>query len=242
VCFSESFETVSHGLQTALWQLGGVPEIHQTDRLTAAVQKPENPEEFTRRYQALLDHYKLAGQYTQANSPNENGDIEQSHHRFKQAMDQVLMLRGHRDFESREAYERFVTQVFKQRNSGRTKRFEEEQKLLHGLPNRRLNTSRRINGIKVSRGSTIRVAKNIYSVDSRLIGETVDIRLHAEYLDVWYAQRRIERIHASEVKGNIGFSTDTSLNGFCASQASLRTTITVTICFRQAGFVWRMTN
>jgi hypothetical protein len=112
VCFSESFETVSHGLQSAPWMLGGVPEIHQTDRLTAAVQKPENPEEVTRRYQALLNQYKLAGQYTQANSPNENGDIEQSHHRFKQAMDQAFMLRGHRDFESREAYEKFVAQLF----------------------------------------------------------------------------------------------------------------------------------
>ncbi len=194
VCFSESFETISHGLQTALWELGGVPEIHQTDRLTAAVQKPENPEEFTHRYQALLDHYRLAGQYTQANSPNENGDIEQSHHRYKRAMDQTLMLRGHRDFECREAYEKFVAQVFRQRNSGRMKRFEEERAVLHSLPNRRLNTTRRINSIKVSRGSTIRVAKNTYSVDSRLIGEAVDIRLHAEYLDLWYAQGRIERI------------------------------------------------
>lgn len=194
VCFSESFETLSHGLQTALWELGGVPEIHQTDRLTAAVQKPENPQEFTRRYRGLLDHYKLTGQYTQANSPNENGDIEQSHHRFKRAMDQALMLRGHRDFDSREAYEKFVAQVFRQRNSGRMKRFEQERGMLHSLPNRRLNTSRRLDDIKVSRGSTIRVANNTYSVDSRMIGEVVDIRLHAEYVELWYAQRCIERI------------------------------------------------
>ena len=194
ICFSESFENVSHGLQRALWSLGGVPEIHQTDRLTAAVQKPENPEEFTRRYQALLNHYKLVGQYTQANSPNENGDIEQSHHRFKQAMDQALMLRGHRDFESRNEYEKFITSVFTQRNSGRMRRFEEERVLLHSLPHNRLDTCRRIDGITVSRGSTIRVAKNTYSVDSRLIGESVDIRLHAEYLELWYAQRCIERL------------------------------------------------
>ena len=46
----------------------------------------------------------------------------------------------------------------------------------------------------MSRGSTIRVAKNTYSVDSRLIGESVDIRLHAEYLELWYAQRCMERL------------------------------------------------
>jgi len=33
ICFSESFETLSQGLQDALWELGGVPLIHRTDRL-----------------------------------------------------------------------------------------------------------------------------------------------------------------------------------------------------------------
>ena len=37
VCFSESFESLSQGLQNALWELGGVPQMHRTDRLTAAV-------------------------------------------------------------------------------------------------------------------------------------------------------------------------------------------------------------
>jgi len=38
ICFSESFESLSEGLQAALWELEGVPQAHQTDRLTAAVQ------------------------------------------------------------------------------------------------------------------------------------------------------------------------------------------------------------
>ena len=32
VCFSESFESLSEGLQNALWELGGVPRRHRTDR------------------------------------------------------------------------------------------------------------------------------------------------------------------------------------------------------------------
>jgi hypothetical protein len=31
VCFSESFEGLSQGLQNALWELGGVPQMHRTD-------------------------------------------------------------------------------------------------------------------------------------------------------------------------------------------------------------------
>ncbi len=37
VCFAESFETLADGLQNALAELGGVPFVHRTDRLTAAI-------------------------------------------------------------------------------------------------------------------------------------------------------------------------------------------------------------
>jgi hypothetical protein len=62
ICFSESLESLSEGLQKALWELGGVPEVHQTDRLSSAVQKPACVEEFTQGYAALLAHYRLEGQ------------------------------------------------------------------------------------------------------------------------------------------------------------------------------------
>jgi hypothetical protein len=31
ICVSESFESVSEGLQAALWELGGVPQVHHTN-------------------------------------------------------------------------------------------------------------------------------------------------------------------------------------------------------------------
>jgi len=50
---SESLESLSEGLQNALWELGGAPQMHRTDRLTAAVQPGvEGPESFKQRYQA----------------------------------------------------------------------------------------------------------------------------------------------------------------------------------------------
>ena len=39
---------------------------------------------------------------------HENGDVEQAHHRFKQAVDQALRVRGSRDFPDRAAYDRFL--------------------------------------------------------------------------------------------------------------------------------------
>jgi hypothetical protein len=86
-----------------LGELGGVPEMHRTDRLTAAVQPGGEPEVFKRRYHALLQHYGLQGQAINARKAQENGDVEQSHNQFKRALEQALLLRGSRDFASRDA-------------------------------------------------------------------------------------------------------------------------------------------
>jgi len=193
ICFSESFESLSEGLQRALWELGGVPTVHRTDRLSTAVQKPEHPDEFTQRYRALLNHYGLHGDKTQAASPHEIGDVEQRHYRFKRALQQALMLRGSRDFSSRQEYAGFLRKLFSQLNAGRRDRLAEELKVLRRLPDRRLESCKRL-WVKVGSGSTIRVHNNVYSVHSRLIGERVELRLYAEEVELWYAQRRVESI------------------------------------------------
>lgn len=191
VCFSESFESLSEGLQNALWTLGGVPAEHRTDRLTAAVHKTDHPEEFTQHYEALLRHYGLVGQRIQAGQANENGDVEQSHHRFKRAVEQALLLRGSRDFADRAAYLKFLEQVIARRNLARKARFAEEQAVLRSLPNQRLDAGKRLL-VRVGPSSTVRVQHNVYSVHSRLMGEQVEVRLGAETVEVWYAQRRVD--------------------------------------------------
>ena len=126
--FQRAMRVLSEGLQNALWELGGVPVEHLTDRLSAAVHKVSHPDEFTRDYSRLLKHYGLRGRKTQAGKANENGDIEQRHFRFKNAVDQTLMLRGSRDFSSRNEYRLFLGQLFKQLNAGRQSRLIEEMK------------------------------------------------------------------------------------------------------------------
>src|SRR3974377_2008107 len=107
--------------------------MHRTDRLTAAVNNLGDRDLFQHRYRALLAHYGLKAQTIHARKAYENGDVEQSHHRFKTAVDQALMLRGSRDFEDQEDYERFLRELLAQRNSGRTERFGEDRSELRGL-------------------------------------------------------------------------------------------------------------
>lgn len=197
ICFSESFESLSAGLQDALFELGGVPQRHRTDSLSAAVHNltvtpPNRPkEEFRRRYEGLLRHYDVRGERIQVGQANENGDIEQRHHRFKVALDQALMLRGSRDFNDRQEYAQYLVQLFVQLNAGRSQRFEEEWAVLGALPAGRLDTRKQMR-VRVGVGSTIRVQHNLYSVPSRLIGEWVEVRVGAEDVELWYGQRLVE--------------------------------------------------
>jgi DNA replication protein DnaC len=173
-----------------LWRLGKVPERHRTDRLSTAVNNMSDPAEFTERYQGLMRFYGLEGEKTQANHGNENGDVEQRHHRFKRAVAQELMLRGSVDFASVETYKSFLEAMFVRLNAGRSERLAEELAVMRELPERRMESSRR-ERVKVDSGSLIHVDRNAYSVPSRLIGEQVEARLFMDHVEVWYGQKKV---------------------------------------------------
>lgn len=193
LCFSESFESLSDGLQNALWELGGSPLEHRTDRMSLAVNNASDEREFTTRYEALLRHYKMTGQKIQAGRANENGDVEQRHYRLKRAVDQSLLLRGSRDFQSVEEYKEFLRSLVAQLNAGRRERLRIEMQYLRPLPAGRLESVKR-ERVKVDSGSLIYVDRNAYSVHSRLIGEKVEARIGAEIVEVWYAGRKVEEL------------------------------------------------
>jgi len=148
-------------------------------------------EEFTPRYEALMKYYGVKPQHTNPVSPNENGDVEQSHHRFKKAVEQALMLRGSSDFADEAEYARFLNDLMKQRNLGRRQRLAEELAVMRELPARRMESAKR-ERVKVDSGSLIHVDRNAYSVNSRLIGEKVEARLYLDHIEVWYGQKKME--------------------------------------------------
>jgi hypothetical protein len=194
ICYSESFESLSAGLQNALWDLGGVPARHRSDRMSAAVNKDCNPETFTRNYRSLLRHYGITPERTNVKAAHENGDVEVSHRHFKRAVSQALMLRGSKNFSSIDEYEQFLRRIGSQLNAGRSQRFEEELDVLRRLPARRFNDYKDIDNIKVGKSSTIHLQHNTYSVHSRLIGEKVKARIYVDHIEIWYAQKLVERI------------------------------------------------
>ncbi|MBB5502248.1 hypothetical protein HDG37_006484 [Paraburkholderia sp. MM5384-R2] len=133
----ESFEALSMGLQKALWQAGGCPREHRTESLSAAFRNLADEEDFTVRYAALLEHYGMDGTRNNRGLGHENGSVESSHRYLKEAIDQALMLRGHRDFDDRAAYEEFLREVIMRRNRRNAAAFRLEREKLMDLPPRR---------------------------------------------------------------------------------------------------------
>ena len=192
ICLSESFESLAEGLEACLWQLGGVPEQHRTDHLSAAIRPLDTAgrAQATDRYAALMAHYGMTPTTNTAGEAHENGDVEQAHYRLKQAVDQALRVRGSRDFPGRAAYGHFLQDLVRRRNLTRQARFAEEQQALRPLPATPLAPCRELR-VVVTRFSTIQVLRNTYSVPSRLIGTAVLVRVRAETLDLYHGTARL---------------------------------------------------
>lgn len=178
----ESFEALSKGLQNALWQAGGTPQEHRSDSLSAAFKNLAEEDDFTARYTALLDHYDMLGTRNNRGLSHENGSVESSHRYLKEAIEQALLLRGHRDFEDRPAYEAFVREAVMRRNRRNATAFRIEREHLRDLPPRR-TTDFVEEEARVTRCGTFTVRAILYSAPSRLIGHRLKVRLYSDRLD-----------------------------------------------------------
>lgn len=179
----ESYVALAEGLQNALWALGGVPELHRSDSLSAAFRNLDRDaqEDLTKRYEALVAHYGMTPTRNNPGLAHENGSIESPHGHLKRAIEDELLLRGSRDFTDLDAYRRFVDEVVGRRNARNRKRIEIERAELGELPERRTADYEEERVVVTSRGG-FRLKKVFYTVPSRLIGHWLTVRLYDDRL------------------------------------------------------------
>ena len=180
----ESFLALSTGLQAALWALGGVPEEHRTDSLSAAFNNLAEQEELTKRYADLCSHYGLRATRCNPGQSNENGSIESRNNSLKRALDQALRLRGSRRFDARADYETFVDTIVQRMNTRAAKRLVTERAMLKSLPVRRTAEFEEIPA-RVSKYAIFTLKGVLYSVPSQLIGHRLMVRQYAQHVECW---------------------------------------------------------
>jgi len=182
----ESFQALSTGLQSALWNLGGAPEEHRTDSLSAAFKNLADPEkrEWTERYSSLCAHYGMRPSRNNPGESHENGSIESRHGSLKTALRQALLLRGHSDFDDRTAYDAFVQTIVQRLNARVEKRLAVERAMLRPLPARRTAEFHELPA-RVSKYGVFTVKGSLYSAPSRLIGHRVTVREYTDRIECW---------------------------------------------------------
>ena len=194
LAFAETFEALVAGVQGALWELGAVPRVLRSDNLSAATHELRNTggRTLTRRFKAVLDHYGLVSTRIRPGESHENGVVERTNGVVKTAQQQALVLRGTLDFRDADEYVAFAREVVDRvRNRGAADAFDVERQQLRALPSAPVPSYSPFRA-KVRLWSTIRVGGRIYSVPSRLIGHTVEVRQHADVVEVLFRGRLVE--------------------------------------------------
>ena len=194
VCRSESIAAIRKGVQRALFQLGRVPQYHQTDNSTAATHRipdgqvtrdAQGRRPFNAEYLALMRHFGMTPRTTEVGAKEQNGDVEAGNGAIKRRLEQALLARGSRDFASVEAWQAFVDAVARTANQGRGARVAQELGAMRTLEVAKLCEYVEVHA-QVSEWSTIRVKDCSYSVPSRLIGEVLTVRVYEERIEAFY--------------------------------------------------------
>jgi hypothetical protein len=180
----ESFVALAGGLQNALWGLGGAPAEHRSDSLSAAFRNldREAAADLTTRYEALCAHYGMQPTRNNRGVAHENGSIEGPHAHLKAALVQALLLRGSADFDTLDAYRRFIDETIGRQNAARRRAIEIEQAARKPLPAMRTDDFEQA-VVTVTRSSAFVLRRVFYTVPSRLIGHRLRVRLYDDRLD-----------------------------------------------------------
>ena len=208
----ESFVALAEGLQNALWALGGVPEQHRTDSLSAAFRNldAQASEDLTQRYEALIAHYGMQPSRNNAGLAHENGAIESPHGHLKRALRDELLLRGSCDFEDLAAYRRFIDEMVGRGNARNRRRIEIERAALSPLPRRRTSDYEEKTVVVTSSGGfTLRSV--FYTVPSRLIGHRLRVRIWDDRLECFLGSTSVltlRRGRPPEARGRHGHVVD----------------------------------
>ena len=194
LAFGETFEAVVSGLQGALWALGGVSQVVRHDNLSAATHelKKGGGRSLNKRFEDVLDHYGVKSTRIRPGKSNENGIVEKGNDLVKTALEQALILRGSRDFGTQAAYQAWVCSVVDDEINAEVARpLAVERAHLEALPSAPV-PSYTVHEPRVRSWSTIRVGGRAYSVPSRLIGHTLQVRQHPNVLEVYYKDSLVE--------------------------------------------------
>jgi len=197
-------QVTSEALQNALEACGGVPAEHRTDSPSACFRNRDGSYagDYSSRYRELCAHLGVIATRDSRGVAHENGAIEGPDRHWKHRLEQQLLQRGSRDFETKTDYRQLVAQVSATLNKRYEVkgRLEIEQLHLQPLPIERFADYDPLVA-RVRSTCTIEVRSVTYSVPSRLIGQQLTVHLRHDWLDLFLRSHYVEtlpQLHAQK--------------------------------------------
>jgi hypothetical protein len=195
-CYSESLLSLERGVQDAVWELGGLAPVLQTDHSSAAthqISQEGKERTFNEEYLGFCRYLKIEPRTIHVSSPDEQGDVEAANKHLKRRLRNHLILRGSNDFRSEADYAQFVANVCRSANALRVRALTEELPQLKPLPAQRHPQTQEVTA-RVSPASVVQVKKLPYSVPSRLIGATLSVQLSENELAIYHRGQRVRTV------------------------------------------------
>ena len=219
----ESYTALAAGLAAALSILGGAPAEHRSDSLSAAFRNlcADDAGDITRRFADLTAHYGMLPTRNNRGVAHENGSIESRHGHVKDRIDQALILRGSRGFDTLDTYRGFIAGVIADHNRRHADAIEIERTHLRGLPPAPPSTWEEAS-VRVTSSSGFSFRHAFYTVPSRLIGHRLHLRVHDDRIEAYLGAAHMLTLPRGRAPSKRAARTTTHIVDYRHVIASLR--------------------
>lgn len=186
--YHNSFESFAEGSVESFKEFGGIAKKYRLDNLSPAVSKVLSGKNrvVTSRYAQLQQHYCFEQDFCNPGRGNEKGNVEANNKFIKRKIAARISL-NNLAFSNLEAFKEFVWSICREHNQKESvsKKFIQEQ--LQPLPLHHFKCYR-TEVVSINKYSLFSLAKtgHMYSVPSKYIGLSLEVRVYPTNLEVIY--------------------------------------------------------
>jgi len=168
-----------------------------------------------------MDYFEMTPRTTGIGQKEQNGDIESLNGAFKRRVEQQLLLRGSRDFDSRSSYQSWLNQICEHANLGRSERIKEELKHMKPVKKAILPVFK-TRVVRVSKFGHVRIYGKTYSVPSRLIGSSLQAEIGEEQIVLKYKGKLAIKLPRLRGKKRVSIRIEDVIDSLIARPGAFR--------------------